>query len=413
MSSYGNFPHTERYFTVAQGKSGVSAGEPFSGEPPWINLALADSRFGVSNPNWKEQVKAGRNATTPFTGTRQSISTSPYTSDTWWLTSWPEQPANWRRERKVWSHDVETMSYTLPPSSDLDLANLKAQTRFYKELAAALASFEGGVFLGELRETLQMIRNPARSLRRKIGDYLGALKKRRRGSPVTKKKVLADLWLEHSFGWLPLLHDLDAARNFHQKRVAILEKEFVPLQGSSVVETVTDTATAYSTGFRVVAGRLLTRNRSFARYLGACVSTASGTKVVTMSALGLSPRAFAPTLWELLPWSFVVDYFTNVGDVITAWSNQNAGLAWCCLTTRRTRQAASYGVRNGATNGAYAKIYLDTFIGGHSEASNSRVDRAPSSYVPVPSIHFEMPGFGKKWLNLAALAANRRALTPY
>lgn len=413
MSIISSNSHVEGFYDTYQQKSGSTCSTPITTAPPMQTIQLYDFRDGVKNPNWKREVAAGRNATTPFSAERQTLETTPATTDTWWLAAFPEQPSNWRRERKTWSHDIGTFALTLPPISDLNVADNKAQTRFYKELEGALTSFQGGVFLGELRETLQMIRNPARTLRGRIDDYLSRLKKRRRGSPTTKKKILADSWLEASFGWLPLLHDLNAAKDYHTKRVELLKQELVPLQGSSVQETVSDVSTGHFSGQRLLLARALSRKRSFVRYLGAVASEAIGNQVMTMDALGLSPRAFVPTVWELLPWSFAIDYFTNIGDVLTAWANQRTRLAWLCKTTRREMQVASYGPYAYGFTATPAKLYADTFTGGRSTASYTQVGRSSSSYVPVPSIQFEIPGFGKKWLNLAALAANRRALTPY
>lgn len=38
--------------------------------------------------------------------------------------------------------------------------------------------------------------------------------------------------------------------------------------------------------------------------------------------------SFAPTLWELIPYSFVYDWFINVQDWLTAYASATPGLAW-------------------------------------------------------------------------------------
>lgn len=405
--------HIEKWYQTYTQVSGSAAANPITGPAAVQPKSLTDSTDGINNPNWKRQVAAGKNATTPFTGVKQTLKCSPCVSQIWWLATYPEIPSNWRRERKTWSHDVGGLFPTAPPINDLNIAKNKAQTMFYKELESALTSFQGGVFLGELRETLQMLRNPARTLRRKLDEYIGAAKKRRRGSPITKKKILADMWLEHSFGWLPLLNDLDTASKYHKDRVEKLKMELVPLQGSGVHMTSTDSGAGDYGGMYRLACRLRYINKSFARYKGAVASEAIGNHVMSLSAMGLAPRSFTPTLWELMPWSFAIDYFTNVGDVISAWANQRTRLAWLCETTRRESFIGSYGTEFAGYTSTPPKIYSSTMSDGHSEASYKIVGRASSSYCPVPSISFEIPGFGRKWLNLAALAASRRSLTPF
>jgi hypothetical protein len=37
--------------------------------------------------------------------------------------------------------------------------------------------------------------------------------------------------------------------------------------------------------------------------------------------LGLHPRNLIPTLWEIMPWSWMIDYFSNVGDIVNSIAN--------------------------------------------------------------------------------------------
>jgi len=37
-------------------------------------------------------------------------------------------------------------------------------------------------------------------------------------------------------------------------------------------------------------------------------------------AFGLDLDDIAPTMWELVPYSFVVDWFCNISDILAAWS---------------------------------------------------------------------------------------------
>lgn len=413
MSQYGSFIHAESYDgSVYQGESGLAAKNWDFSIPSHTAYHLStDSRTGKSNPSYKRQIAQCSNATTPFSGVKQEFTSSP--SDFWvkGRTSFSISDSNWRAYRKRWNHDITTVP-ALPSSNLTDLATGKAQTEFYKRLESVTSLFQGGVFLGELRETLRMIRSPAKGLRRKIGDYLNDAKKRRRGSPSSKSKVLADLYLEHAFGWLPLLNDLDAARKYHTRRIKQLEREVVPIQGSHQVSTSSfSVASDVSGTLSVRAINRLVQTASV-RYRGAVVSTALGTTVMSMSSMGLAPRSFIPTLWELLPWSFVIDYFTNIGDVISAWSNQRVKLAWGCETIRRESVLTSTS-STGTPSGLLVIVTVNAGTAGSTIARHKAVGRTSISYVPIPSIDFEIPGFGKKWLNLAALGVARRSMTPY
>lgn len=415
MSAYGTFPHSEPYWHTEQGSSGAGAANPGNiPKAPTSFSALSDSRAGKSNPNWKRQIAKGANATTPFTGVLQTLESNPSVTEYFYIVAFPlSNPNNWRQTRKTWSHGMQTNMPTLPSISDVAEATQKAQTTFYKDLESVMTLFQGGVFLGELRETLQMIRNPARSLRRRLDDYLSDAKKRRRGSSKVKENVLAGLWLEHAFGWAPLLNDLNTARDYLDRKQEQLAQALQPVTGSGTVQKASVVNTSNAVGSTTLTAELQRVDITFVRYKGAVASRVASKRMIEYDAMGLSARSFVPTIWELVPWSFAIDYFSNIGDVLTAWANQTVGLSWGCETVRRKRYLYSRNCRQVFSFPSFPSITLRSASSGWTGASHKRVDRAPITYVPVPSIQFEIPGFGKKWLNLAALAASRRALTPY
>jgi len=415
MSAYGTFPHSEPYWNTEQGSSGAGAANPGNiPKAPTSFSALSDSRSGKSNPNWKRQIASGANATTPFTGVLQTLESQPGIYENFYIVAFPiGNPNNWRQTRKTWSHGIQLNMPTLPSISDVAEATSKAQTKFYKDLDRVTTLFQGGVFLGELKETLTMIRNPARSLRRGIDGYLDAAKKRRRGGSTTaKENVLAGLWLEHAFGWAPLLNDLNSARTFLDRKQDQLAQALQPVTGSGTVDKAATINTSNVVGSSTATSELQRIDVTFVRYKGAVKSRCSSQRTIDYDAMGLSSRSFVPTIWELVPWSFAIDYFTNIGDVLTAWANQTVGLSWGCETVRRKRYLFSRNTRF-VPSFSFPVWTNRSTSSGWSGASHKRVDRAPITYVPVPSIQFELPGFGKKWLNLAALAASRRALTPF
>lgn len=118
--------------------------------------------------------------------------------------------------------------------------------------------------------------------------------------------------------------------------------------------------------------------------------------------LGLSPSAPIRTAWELLPWSWMADWFTKTGDSIAAVSNQ-IGMSYkrLCLMQKRTSR---YDFRIRTDIG-------DTWVTFNGFPFYSlRVDKwrlpnvTPSSLgdpVQVPVID------GSKWSILLSLAALR------
>jgi hypothetical protein len=187
------------------------------------------------------------------------------------------------------------------------------------------SDFNPSEFLGEGRQTLGLITDSAtrifRSYKRlKKGDLAGAARHLLDGTgrkphvPYTRMKpfladsaaVLSRKWLEIQYGWLPLLKDSQAAAE------ALAHHCSVPFQQTyrmSVRKESNLTRVSSPTGFK---SSTCTSTRSHSRSLKVIVRE----KLSVMAALGLSdPETVA---WELMPWSFVADWFIPIGSYLEA-----------------------------------------------------------------------------------------------
>lgn len=392
--------------------AGVSAKTPIS-DPgdDGTTFSATETKTGNKLHNWKRKIAQGHSATTTFSGSRQTFATIPARYDLYGCKVNPPQDIYLGRCATNWSHDILSIP-TLPGTTDVNAAANIAATKFNKKLQDTLTAFQGGVFLAELRETLHMIRNPAKALREKISKYSEHLRKNRgkmlRRPESNRLRFLSDSWLEYAFGWSPLLNDLNQASNILNKRQNQLVKELIPILGIGKVERTSFWNGNWTQGY----ANLSCFNRQIVQtmrvYAGAVSSRASGTPLLTMNALGLSPRSFVPTLWEAMPYSFLIDYFTNVGDVIEAWSNQSADLAWGRDTSRRSIIVESGKCLSSVT--VFPLVFSKSLVDGKTIARNSTVSRVAMSSSPLPALQFELPGFGRKWINLSALATARRSL---
>lgn len=397
-------------YTAKNQVSGAAA-ETWAYDPgsAYSLVTCTRSRDGRSLPDYRKRIATGRSATTPFTGTRNEYASLPCIFNYYINTVSAGSTAGRRKAAFKWSHGI--VSPALPSSADMAKAENIAATKFYKELDRVVTAFQGGIFLAELRETLHMIRNPAKALRQKVQDQFGHLSRHRgrlmRQNPGNRLKFLSDTWLEWSFGVKPLLNDLDDARQVLDRRQNQLLQELIRVSGSGTVESAGFYNGTYVSGIiNVVCGNTIKYTTSH-RYIGAVSSRASGSKLLTMSALGLSPRAFVPTLWEAMPYSFLIDYFSNVGDVISAWSNQSVGLAWGQSTVRRSTEVESTRVYSLAN---FAYTYEKALNDGKTKARNKTIGRSVIGSVPIPTLTFELPGFGNKWINMSALLTARKSL---
>jgi hypothetical protein len=128
---------------------------------------------------------------------------------------------------------------------------------------------------------------------------------------------------------------------------------------------------------------------------------------------GFEPKDFAPAIWEGIPYSFLVDYFTNVGEIVNALSFPQSDVAWVARTFHNdsirdgTRARV---VMVGAAETPFVKRELLRFVPPTAYWSRAYVDRISyHASLPLPSFQLEIPGSKnwRKWLNMAALAGSR------
>lgn len=200
-----------------------------------------------------------------------------------------------------------------------------------------------GVALAEWPESLSMIANRAvrlragyRDLRR--GDFRGFLrqfaigsKRKHRNKVSNVANEASSLWLEYSFGWKPLTQDIYQGVNAMGEPVP-----GGPVSGSGFEAVSKD----YSS--RWVIQRL--EGKGYVKY-GADVFV-SNPNLYLAQQLGLANPALVA--WELVPFSFMIDWVFDVGTCLGAMTD----LLGCDVSNRYCtgfiRGEGSYGDRGSS-----------------------------------------------------------------
>lgn len=177
------------------------------------------------------------------------------------------------------------------------------------------SAYAGGVFLAELKDSLSMIVNPLKGARKLLQKGLTRSKKFR--NKARRSEYLSSYWLQARYGWIPLANDIT---EIHQRVCLGLQRasNFYTTHGSERYDTVlTENSHGYSlgaafdTGFQRIQ-RWKTRTRS----------THGWNYVVghetdeTWSLLGLHYHDIPGIAWEMVPFSFVLDWWFKVGDFL-------------------------------------------------------------------------------------------------
>lgn len=361
-------------------------------------------------PGWRDIIRNGDNATTPLEGTAYEFENVP--CNLRYGVADALNPSSYRRTIVI-SGSLFTLSLpTFTGSANLpQMADNLALTRFYSRLASQSSSFKGMVFTGELRESLQMIRHPARALRDGLDHYLAALRKG--GRKMTRSKrpsFIRRTWLEYAFGWRPLISDIDQAiQQFYQSQW--VRPIFTMVTGQAELReadkpTLLQLNGGYSHFIRYEHNMDIV---SSCRYYGILDSKGNG--VADAHSYGFAPWEFVPTVYELIPYSFLVDYFTNLGSIVNSWSYRFIGPRWASKGQKSQQRAFISNARLDYDGLGAPGQYTEFRSGspGTSVLSKTTLKRTSGVALELPSFEVKVPGMQSlKWVNMAALSANSR-----
>lgn len=209
--------------------------------------------------------------------------------------------------------------------ADFDRPRADARSKALAKVNSAHHTGSAYVMLGELAQTLQMLRHPLEALRDGMRNYLDEVdhitgRKKIRGINQASKgeklqSAIAGTYLEYTFGWVPLLKDIQEIMS--------------AVEATASQQEVTRADSKYRESFeakpliqaREMAGSL-TMQEVHLRQTEYILSTKCAlTPFVDHDFLtqsGFDLTSFVPSLWNLLPWSFLLDYFANVNQMLAS-----------------------------------------------------------------------------------------------
>lgn len=417
-------PNSLRYST--QYRKVQASGAVIDNTTVGATLQWIDSVTHGSNvKGYRELLRRGQNATTSLSGSRITVRVTPGN-----LTSRVSKSAPFDQGFTTMVDGSLELNPTVPgnPSSlDESEANARALGKFAEKIVSARSAIQGGVVLGELGQTLQMIRKPAQGLRKLVDVWRDAAAEiraaRRLGTASSlaahKRAVaehLADAWLEYSFGWKPLLSDVRDGCNAlaiqHSGRSLVTKR----ITAVGTVETTANGSTGTHTyGYLKWNSKRTTVNRVQVIYRGAVRVKPIDPAQMDPALFGFSPEQFLPTAWELVPYSFLIDYFSNIGDIIYGWSSLLATLSWANKTTRKSIEGTYWSQTDETyvkTLSSFAQQWVSLIGNAPAKVVATRTDVVRAKYegTTVPDLTLTMPSLGsQKWLNIAALIVSRNS----
>lgn len=307
-----------------------------------------------------------------------------------------------------------------PSGLSATVALNRAKQAYQKDFLRKRNRLQSLVNVNERAEMVRMVQGAGSLLRRNVLDYIWDVTKRtqkvwkrgqtrhQRRRPVREALTVAsDAWLQFQFGIRPLIGDLDTAANIlNGPRHRNLYNE-VYGKGEEVVSLYRYSRSSNS-GTHDLKWDVLKETKVTVVLQG---KVNVGTKYNgTMNKLGLTLSDFVPTVYECIPYSFLVDYFLNLGDVIEGYCMNWSGLLWSQFVAVReiTSWVDPSTCRNEFPADAHTKAIFTS--PGASGWNRKYVNRQQYQGSLQPSLEWRLPGVGStKWCNVAALFGSANA----
>lgn len=388
--------------------------------------------YGSNIPSYRRRIADGLSATTSATGKRfVNLAAGSYRWDLS-VQAYSGNPNSPFPPSNVFMSGNYAVGAIPNPSLsfDADVDN-QALTNFIRKARKAQTSSLGGEFLHDLSSTLNSFHKYREVFRKSFtlfsqrqlrikNDNLRARLTGHRSNRLNisiAHKQLAENYLEWTYGIIPTVSDLEDQafgvwRAYDRSRHGF---DSVRVFGFASKETMSSATSAISPSYdgshvipRVVC-KDSTWDQIYIEYYGSVRSSASNSFVGNVGEeLGFGLRSFVPTIWECIPYSFVVDYFTNVGQIIDALVFPSSDVKWINKLVRRE----TITTRLYSTKFAIPLNPLDITIRNNFSSSphvfkTTSFQRSSYTGSLVPSFRWHLPYRGTDWVNLLALGISR------
>lgn len=373
----------------------------------YVNTGVVDELFvdavpkppSVPTPGYFKMVREG--AVLPVGKWKRTFRerVSSLSGHPWALASiWNSSTRSYVPYSEAWLKGDYLFAYPLkgnPISPPQDIIDRLLQEAVGK---AKTAAWDIGTFSAELDKTHDLVTKAHNRTFSRAWDIATA---RGPGRAVKTMTEFASAWMEYRYGWRTLMYDLEAAQNSVARASAAKNR----LDRYTAHESIVD-RTAFSdsgsfhtpTGYRGVSG--CAAQVSSYRTRRVDIRAGAGVSQTTFPDFTINPLL---TAWELVPYSFIVDWFVDVGSVVAAHTpTLGRELEYMWISTKQTNVSNVSASWEPKPSSGLVQ-YTGSSGQAYDEYTETIYDRYPVAEIPFslslnPRLDFS------KYADLAAMA---------
>lgn len=380
-------------------------------------VSFVNSLSGYKNPAHRAQIRAVLSATTPVVGNKALLVERTPGGCSYVLTAQDGRKAFWDVAGSTQGLGSNFLNNPLanPNAATITSCHNQAVSKLHNQLNSFVSSAKTGEDWGEWKSTMKTLRSPLKPLRDLVtsSHYRSLRDLERWRDPVKLAGALADTHLEFAFGIAPI--------------TSSIAKGLVGLQNRNIMGNYKQFHARGEVEYTPSTSWLLTQGDPFNYvqikvgssivwalqevYQGIWAEECLLPERPVSDVLGLKLRDVVPTIWNLIPYSFLVDYFVNIGQIVNSIAVPWSGVKWCNKTSRTSglfKANYSYNLRPGATIGLGVSFDSQP---GSVQYLRQTFNRSAQADLPVPYLEYTKPWnlTGRQWANMAALGISQSA----
>lgn len=256
-------------------------------------------------------------------------------------------------------------------------------------------SIMSGELMSDLGQSLGMLQHPFRKARKLVNRIFTDAQKSYRKTAKSVTQANADAWLEYRYGWKPLFLDVrqglklysQGERRLQRVRRVVRSGEAASFRDAN---PFTDVAAPYPWGFTATGS--VSQNVKFSCDAGVIYTISGRSQSQALSEdLRLGIDSLASTGWEIIPHSFVADWFIRVGPWLEA-INLPPSVSVMGNWVTSTYDLTFHRTGSGRYWNPYKWRYEPVNI-GTSSIHQTGVKRTVNQQLPqYPPANFRLPG---------------------